>query len=75
MAAGTAKAIVEVHAGLAPGRPEPEFSRRWVLGATDWSDRGVDALTDVNGQAMAYAMYLQLQPNALNWVRLEWVWL
>ncbi|MGI5286671.1 hypothetical protein ACQEVF_25485 [Nonomuraea polychroma] len=74
----SARVILEVVAGLVPGKPQPEMTRRWVLTTKDWeglSDeaRGI-ALAELNGKAQGYAGWLMLQPDRLNWVRLDWLW-
>lgn len=33
------------------------------------------ALLDIQGKANAYAAYLMVQPDLVNWVRTDWVWL
>lgn len=77
----SARVIVEVVAGLLPGRdPEPEFTRRWALTSAEWeqaSETGtqLDVLAAVNGKAQDYAASLMLRPDRLNWVRLDWIWL
>lgn len=74
----SAKVIVEVIAGLIPGKdPIPEFTRRWALTSEEW-DRATDpneALAILNGKALGYAALLMLQPSRLNWVRTDWIWL
>jgi hypothetical protein len=77
----SAKLIIEVVAGLLPGKdPEPEFTKRWAITSKEWSEAGVKAggqselLAERNGQAQGYAALLMLQPDRLNWVRTDWVW-
>jgi len=73
---GAAKAIVEVTAGVLPGAAEPEMTRRWALTSQDWEGRGgTETLAEMNGKAMGYACLLMLQPNRVNWVRTDWIWL
>jgi len=72
-----ARAAIEVQAGLIPQQPEDEFTRRWFITSEQWHAEGADQaklLTDTQGQAMAYAQYLMLQPDRLNWVRVDWVY-
>lgn len=79
--AESARVIVEVVAGLIPGKdPEPEFTRRWALTSAEWQaavDAGKhgEALAQLNGRAQGYAGMLMLQPDRLNWVRTDWIWL
>jgi hypothetical protein len=75
-----ARVIVEVVAGLLPQRPEPEFTRRWAISSQEWSeageaDRQSERLAELNGRAVGYAGLLMLQPDRLNWVRVDWIWL
>jgi len=77
----SARVIVEVVAGLTPGQdPIPEYTRRWALTSQEWQtakDNGAhsEALAVLNGKAMGYAGLLMLQPDRLNWVRTDWIWL
>jgi hypothetical protein len=78
----TAKVGVDVVAGVLPGTPEPEYTRQWFITGDEWELAGRDEdrqnqarlLADMNGKAMAWAHYLMLQPDRLNWVKTEWVW-
>lgn len=82
-----ARLIVEVVAGLIPGRPEDEFTKRWAITSTEWqealkADRvaqegdesGWRLLNERAALADEYARTLR-NPNRLNWVRVDWVWL
>lgn len=64
----------EVTAGLIPGQPMPEFTKRWALTA---EERRCEHAADIFSwrmiAAMQYALLLQ-NPQRLNWVRLDWVW-
>lgn len=73
-----ARVIVEVLAGVVPGQPEPELTRRWALTSDEWHAAGPgqsEALAVLNGKAQGYAALLMLQPDRLNWVRTDWIWL
>lgn len=48
--ADSARVIVEVFAGLIPGQPDPEHTRRWALTSGQWQ-----AALDAGQQAMALA--------------------
>jgi hypothetical protein len=65
-------------AGVLPGQPMEEFTRRWFMTSRDWQEYGpeqrTNALCDLAGKANAYATFLMLQPDRLNWVKTEWVW-
>lgn len=74
-----ARVIVEVVAGVIPGQPEPEFTKRWAVTSEQWygvADEGERAalLAETNGKAQGYAGWLMLQPDRLNWVRTDWIW-
>jgi hypothetical protein len=75
----SARVVVEVVAGLLPGRdPEAEFTRQYAITSAEWNAEGADQsrlLAEVNGRAQGYAMLLMLQPDRLNWVRTDWFWL
>ena len=82
----SARIVIEVTAGLVPGKPDPEFTRRYFIASDDWwvakekADAGdamplVTLLTETNGQAQAYAAWLMTQAGRLNWVRLDWIYL
>lgn len=68
----TAKIVLEVHAGIIPGTPMDEYTRRWML--TSDEARDPEVYGDAVGAASFYALSLQ-QPRIVNWVRFEWVWL
>ncbi len=76
--AESARVIVEVVAGLIPGKdPDPEFTRRFHITGAEWEEAGENQgnlLAEVNGRAQGYAGYLMLQPDRLNWVRTDWIW-
>lgn len=74
---------IDVLAGVVPGHPMPEYTRRFFLTSREWYDAGsgehgplkqAELLADLNSKAQAWAMYLMLQPDRVNWVRTDWVW-
>jgi hypothetical protein len=84
----TARVLLEVTAGLIPNRPEPELTRQWGITSTEWQEAGKAPaggdlaaspqsilLAERNGRALAYANLLMLQPDRVNWVRTDWIWL
>lgn len=80
--AESARVIVEVVAGLIPGKdPDSEFTRRWAITSEEWRKAGEtphgqsELLATVNGKAQGYAALLMLQPDRWNWVRTDWIWL
>lgn len=87
--AETARVLLEVTAGLIPERPEPELTKHFHITSAEWQaagdplEAGSDLevsrqsalLADRNGRALAYANLLMLQPDRVNWVRTDWIWL
>jgi hypothetical protein len=71
------RVVIEVHAGVIPGRPEQEHSRRWAITSREWydSDNQYALLAERNSLATSYGQSLMMQPDRLNWVRVDWVWL
>ena len=73
----SAKILIEVVAGLLPGKdPDPRYTRRWAITSEEWRDAEDEGtlLAERNGQAQGYAAWLMMQPDRLNWVRLDWVY-
>ena len=68
----SAKVIIEVVAGLLPGTPEPEFTRRWFISADEWENDS-HAVIRAYGESREYAASLE-NPARLNWVRRDWLW-
>lgn len=79
----TARALLEVTAGILPGSAMPEYTRRFAITSREWqqaTDTGdgmgqSELLAARNGQAQGYAGLLMLQPDRVNWVRTDWIWL
>jgi hypothetical protein len=74
------KLTIQVTAGVLPGHPDPSYSRAYNMSTDEWEEAQEANLTgerlaELNGQAAGYALLLQLQPDRVNWVRTEWVWL
>lgn len=73
-----ARALLEVQAGIIADVPMGELTKQWALTEEEWdggSTEGLARLAERNGQAQGYAAMLMLQPQMLNWVRLNWIWL
>jgi hypothetical protein len=76
----SAKLLIEVQAGVIPGTPEPEFTKRW-----GWTS--VEQENLVKGDPAAKAQYIRIagesreyaasleDPQRFNWVRRDWLWL
>lgn len=76
----TARVLLEVQAGIVPGTPMPEHTRQWAITSEEWQkatedNKQAELLAARNGQMQGYAALLMLQPDALNWVKTEWIWL
>jgi hypothetical protein len=73
----SARVIIEVVAGIMPERPMPEYTRKFAITSSEWNDAEDQSvlLAMRNGQANGYAQFLMLQPDRLNWVRVDWLWL
>jgi hypothetical protein len=74
------RVMIEVVAGVVPGKPEPEYTREYVLTSREWyalksGDAQGAAMAEFVGRATGYATLLQLQPDRLNWVHLTWMWM
>lgn len=68
---------VDVVAGILPGTPIDELTRQWFITSEEWNAEGVDhaqLLSDLAGKASAWGTYLMLQPDVVNWVKVEWIW-
>lgn len=75
-----ARVLLEVVAGLIPQRPEPELTRQYAITSEEWNraeEEGTIAhlLAEANGKMQGYAGWLMMQPDRVNWVRTDWIWL
>ena len=82
-----ARCCWEVTAGIIPGTPIPELTRRWVITSEYWeksnamSDEqfaavhpdGKSAFFTFRKEALEYTETLY-DPRYHNWVRCEWIW-
>lgn len=75
-----AKAFFVVTAGLLPEEPMPEHTRQWGYTSIDYeADRAAAGFDSTlfakrRTEALDYARGL-MDPRAVNWVRMEFVWL
>lgn len=73
----SARCAWEVTAGIVPGTPEPEFTKRWGMTSSEWHDvpreQAKTRFEELEAEAERYAHDLR-EPARLNWVRLDWVW-
>lgn len=75
-----AKVLIEVTAGIIPQRAMDEYTKRWAITSEEWQAATDGAaqgflLSSRNGQAQGYAAYMMMQPDTVNWVRTDWIWL
>jgi hypothetical protein len=78
-----ARALLEVTAGIIPGKAQPEYTRQYAITSAEWQKaREANVmgheqalLAEAAGKAQGYAHLLMLQPNQINWVRVDWLWL
>ena len=85
------KLVIEVTAGIRPGLPEPQFTRRWTLTSDEW-ERAQAEDDELLEKGDAHAMHAALllgaraaeadeyarllrNPQRFNWVRTEWEWM
>jgi hypothetical protein len=69
-----ARCAWEVTAGLIPGQPMSEYTRRWAMTSAEWElPQNVALYNAALVGAMEYARYL-MNPGSLNWVRVDWIW-
>lgn len=79
MAEETARLAIEVVAGVMPEMPMGEHTRRYFLTGSQWEKakaegKTADVLAELAGRAQGYATLLMLQPDRVNWVRVDWLW-
>lgn len=78
-----ARIIIEVVAGLIPGTPMPGYTKQFGITSDAWYAQGKYEgkqeearmeILSVYGIAQEYARNL-MNPQVVNWVRLDWVYL
>lgn len=75
----SARYAVEVMAGVIPGQPIDELTRRWFVSSEEWAREaksGSHQVTDERSpwwKARDYAETL-VDPSRVNWVQIQWVW-
>lgn len=71
------RVIIAVRAGIIPGQSDPALERRYSIDADEWESAPdqMALLAERIGAAQGYAELLMLQPERLNWVHVEWLWL
>lgn len=80
MTTQTARLIIGVYAGIIPEQPEEEFTREYAVSSEAWSvavqtGKQTELLDGATETAQKYAAELMRQPDRLNWVRTDWIWL
>jgi hypothetical protein len=61
-----------VEAGIIPGDPEPQFTKRFGVTQAEYERPG-DITVSRMVEALEYARSLH-EPQRLNWVNLQWIW-
>lgn len=78
----TVRIAIEVVAGLIPGIPMPEHTKKFIITSDAWYAQGKyegkaeEAKMEIlktYGFAQEYARNL-MNPQALNWVRMDWIY-
>lgn len=66
----------QVDAGILPGHPMPEYSRRFAVDTDEWEAVAdpTELLDETTMEALNYARSLA-DPTRVNWVSSEFVWL
>jgi hypothetical protein len=74
----SARCAWEVQAGMIPGQPDPELTRRWGMTSEEWAAKnGMEVFCARQAQAEAWARYLHLLcvgGRTCNWTRLDFIW-
>ncbi len=64
----------EVVAGIIPGYPNRELTKRFVLNQAEWeSEESAKIFAERMNEAYEYARSLN-SPQHLNWVNISWIW-
>jgi hypothetical protein len=73
------KAVWEVQAGILPGEPMPEYTKRFYYTSGDNAadqelpEQGTNRFTEKMLEAHKYAQEIT-DPSRVNWVRIDFVW-
>lgn len=73
--------LIEVTAGIIPGAPKPELTRRFTITDAEWEKAAKlgdghmahHLLTATRDRAQTYAGVLMLNPERFNWIRTEYL--
>jgi hypothetical protein len=55
--------------------------KQWAISSEEWAKAANEEgghgylLSSRNGQALGYASWLMMQPDRVNWVKTNWIWL
>jgi len=66
------RCALEVVAGLIPGKPEPEYSKQFIVTSDEYANQP-EIIIEVRDRAFAYTKTI-MNPRILNWVRIDWIW-
>lgn len=71
-----ARVAIEVVAGIIPGTPIAEYSKRWVITSSQWYSDEPDDKDKI--QAIYKEMHeyqaSMMNPGYVNWVKTEWIY-
>lgn len=72
-----ARIVVDVQVGLLPGTPMNEYSKRFAITSEEWhgTEDKATLLSEFNGKVQGYAIYWMMQPDRVNWVRTDWIYM
>lgn len=77
MSKNALRCSLTVVAGILPGEPMPEYTRRWDFTEEQMRHQSDGNIllqyADAQGAAMNYALGLQI-PSIANWVEMTWIW-
>ena len=69
-----ARIIIEVLAGVVPNQPLPGYTKRFYITHDQLKDKTIDHVTNTYNEAATF-MRAMWNPNYLNWVQCNWIYL
>jgi len=79
----SARVLIEVVAGIVPNTIMPEYTKQFAITSDMWYAQGeyegkkeeaTMEMLKIYGTAMEYVRHI-MNPQMVNWVRLEWIYL
>ena len=68
------KGIWIVQAGVLPGQPMTEYTKKWDYMSSEFEHDNGERFAEHREQAMDYAKSIMI-PSLVNWVKVEFIWL